>query len=286
MKTAPRFLAPARRWLALAATPLLLTVALALTGCATKNQVARIVAQSNAAMLAGQFDLPTATGNGTQPVWQVESDRIEAFIASHAGPQQTNTTAPLRLRQAMLLLSHGQTGLAQAAFNQIGPRHLHTPRDQALQRSQRTLLWWFANSTAAAWTETDWTECNKALDQLQDEQTRLADSPEIRDYLAEMRAWVGIAAAKKPLGPAKVRQYLSDALNVYAGIFTPADLQIIAAGTEQQLPGPEALTVDVRRRLRAKAVLDQARSINAMLKLNGEAAAPAAAPAFNRWVQP
>ena len=273
------------RSLALAATPLLLALGLVLPGCATSREVAQIVANSNAAMLAGRFEqagLPgAAPGAGAQAVQQ-EYDRIEAFIAAHQEPQFLDTTTPLRLRQAVLLLNNGQTSLAKAAFAQVDASHLHTARDQALKRSERTLLWWFANSTKENWTDTDRQESKAALAQLQSEQEALGDSPDIRDYLAEMRAWIGIVAAKHTTEENKVRAFLVDALDAYAKIFTADDLQAVAAPATPAA-GQPVLGPEMRRRLRAPAVLEQARTINKALGDRG-AGTHVATPVFDAWI--
>lgn len=238
---------------------IVLLVSLTLLGCATQKQVKEIVASSNAAILAGNLGLPQAGAQGTQTAWQEASDRIETFIAAH--PDQPSITAPLRIRQAMLLLSHRQFNLAEAAFNAAAPGDLHSARDQALKRNQSTLLWWFANSTKETWTEADQRAAANALTNLATEQSQLANSVEIRDYLAEMRAWIGLAAARQTTSPALAKTRLEDALNVYAQIFTQDDLSALKTMNEQ-LPDPRALSPDVRRRLRARAVLEEAKKIN------------------------
>jgi hypothetical protein len=253
------------------AAPLLLAFTLAFTGCATRTEVAEIVARSNAAMLAGQFGLPSPTATGHEPAWQTESDRIESFIAAHPG--QETITAPLRNRQAMLLLTHGQFSLAEAAFNQVQETNLLTPRDQALKRTQETLLWWFASSTKSSWTASDWKHYTNSLERLKEEQARLAESPEIRDYLAEMRAWIGLAAARHSTAGDTMRTRLEEALNAYAETFTEADLYILAGGADVQ-PGSKTLPDEVRRRLRAKAVLDSARELNQKRKLGAQLKEP------------
>jgi hypothetical protein len=253
------------------AASLLLALALSQSGCATRKQVADIVAQSNGAMLASQFGLPEAKGATTKGSWEESSDRLEAFIAAH--PDHPATTAPLRIRQAMLLLSYRQFSLAEAAFNAAVIEHLHTDRDQALKRIQATLLWWFANSTNAAWSAVDQTQAQLALRQLKQEQARLVASPDIRDYLAEMRAWIALAAAKQTTDTNAARGLIEEALDVYATAFTAEDLVILAAGQEQR-PDPKALGPDVRRRLRARAVLAEARERN---KNNGLGAHPTTA---------
>lgn len=257
--------------------PLLLVLTLSFAGCATRQQVADIVAGSNAAMLAGSVLLPEPNAQGTPPAWQTESARIDAFIAAH--PNQPATTAPLRLRQAMLLLAHAQFHLARAAFNAVDSEALHTARDQALKRHERTLLWWFANSTKATWDDTDRAQARTSLRELQEEQRRLNHSPEIRDYLAEMRAWIGLAAARQSSSEAKA--LLEDALDTYAETFTAEDLVSLLTGQEQ-LPDLKALGPDVRRRLRAKAVIADAQQLNREDTLGAQPANRTFAELLNR----
>jgi hypothetical protein len=243
-----------------------LVLGLAFAGCATQREVAQIVANSNAAMLASRFDLAVAPGGdpgASAAAVQQEFDRIEAFVAAHADPQFLGTTTPLRLRQAVLLLNAGQLNLAKAAFAQVDGQHLHTARDQALLRSKDTLLWWFGSSKKANWDDADRSASKQAMAQLQGEQERLGDSPDVRDYLAEMRAWIGIVAAKHTLDANKLRSHVKDALDGYAKIFTADDLQALDAATAG--PNPPQLGPELRRRVRSKAVLDQARDINRQL---------------------
>lgn len=248
MKTASSFFAP-----------FLLAVAFTLSGCVTSQEVTAIVSQSNAAMLAGQFGLPAPSPKAGVEPWQEASERIETFIAAHPG--QPAATAPLRVRQAMLLLGYRQYNLARAAFAQASLNDLHAARDQALKQNADTLVWWFASSAKDSWTADDQAKATTALEQLARTQAGLAGSDDIRDYLAEMRAWIGLVSAKQSSSTAQSRARLEDALNGYAQIFTPEDLAIVAAGSEQ-LPDPAALGAAVKRRLRCKAVLDYARQVN------------------------
>ncbi len=256
----PARLAPfVRRFAAGFAAPFLLALTLAVPGCATRRQVAEIVAQSNAAILGGHIGLPEPRTASGRPAWEEESERIDSFVAAH--PDLPAATAPLRIRQAMLLLSHGQFSLAEAAFNSATIGDLHTDRDKALKRSQETLLWWFAHSTNHTWTAVEQTNALIALKQLKEEQDQLAASPEIRDYLAEMRAWIGLSAARQTTSANRARQLLEETLDTYAEIFTPGDLTALATGKERA-PDSEAPASDLRRRLRARAVLEFAREIN------------------------
>jgi len=86
-----------------------------------------------------------------------------------------------------------------------------------------------------------------------------------------MRAWIGLAAAKQSGNADATRARLVDALDVYAQTFSEHDLMILKQGSEQ-LPDLKALNSDVRRRLRARALLDVARQQNKSDALNAHPA--------------
>lgn len=240
---------------------LLLAVTGGIAGCITAPEVAKIVAQSNAAMLAGQLGgLPSPEGkSGNAESLSAASARIDAFVEAHADQKQV--VAPLRIRQAMLLLAHQQFNSARSAFDAASIGDLVTARDQALKRNQAHLLWWFAASGKKIWTAEDFAAAGKALDDLKAEHGKLTGSPEIRDYLGELRAWIGVTHAGRSTSPDRARALLVDALDQYANLFTPAELELIA--TDQNPPGGEtSVGQELRRRLRAKAVLATARKIN------------------------
>ncbi|HYG25240.1 MAG TPA: hypothetical protein VEH04_20920 [Verrucomicrobiae bacterium] len=248
----------------------------ATSGCATRKQVADIVAHSNAAMLGGHVGLPDPRA-GAPATWQTETARIDNFIAAHPG--QPAIAAALRVRQALLFLSHGQFSLAKGTFNEVAESDLHTDRDKALKRCQQTLLWWFANSTNDTWSVRDQAASREALDALRLEQERLASSPEIRDYLAEMRAWIGLATARQATSPELARRALEDALNVYGETFGVDDFAALAAGTET-LPAAASFSADIRRQIRAREVLNAARALNSRENLS----AHPRADAFDQWI--
>lgn len=273
---------PARRPLARALAPVLVLLGLLVAACATQNQVAQIVASSNAAMLAGRFDLavaPTAGPDGKDAVQQ-EYDRIETFLADHQDPQYLDLTTPLRLRRAVLLLNNRELNLAKAAFAEVDGAHLHTARDRALLEHKDTLLWWFGASARKDWTDGDRAAAKQAMVELLPAQERLGDSVDIRDYLAEMRAWIGIVAAKHAMGEGVIRSLLEDALRGYATIFDDDDLKALKVVPT----GAVALGPKLRRQLRARAVLDQARTLN--LQLANENRAQVGTPAFEEWIKP
>lgn len=243
-------------------TGVLLAVALGCASCITAPEVARIVAQSNAAMLTGQLGgLPAPEGkSGNAEALSAASARIEAFIEAHADQKQV--VAPLRIRQALLLLAHQQFNLARAAFDAVRTDDLVAARDQALKRNQAHLLWWFATSEKKTWSADDVTAATAALADLKAEHAKLEGSPEIRDYLGELRAWIGVTQAARSTNADRARALLVGTLDQYASLFTPSDLQLI--GTEPTPTGGEnTVGLETRRRLRAKAVLAFARKINA-----------------------
>ncbi len=259
---------------------LLIAIALALQGCVTAPEVAKIVAQSNAAMLAGQLGaLPTPDGkSGNAETLSAASARIDAFIEAHGDQKQI--IAPLRIRQAMLLLAHQQFNSARSAFDAANASDLVAARDQALKRNQANLLWWFAASGKRVWSNDDFTAAGKALADLKVEHGKLEGSPEIRDYLGELRAWIGVTYAGRSTNPDRARALLVDALDQYAMLFTPAELELIAA--DQNPPGGEtSVGQEQRRRLRAKAVLATARKINTEAGLSAQPTTPVFARLIN-----
>lgn len=237
-----------------------LSFALLFTGCATQEQVTSLDAQSNAAMISSQLgDLPQKDGEKSAQTFAESNRQIEAFIAAH--PDQKEITAPLRVRQAMLLLANKQSNLATAAFDSVAETDLHTDRDRALKQNAAHLIWWFSHSSSDTWTASDQSKAASALKALALAQESLSNSPEIRDYLAEMRAWIGLAAAKQTTSAGEARLRLEDALDIYARIFSASDFELLKAGRESA-PDIHAVSQDVRRRIRARAVLTMAQKQN------------------------
>lgn len=257
MKNPSQFIrAPFIRWTGL----LGLSLVLLFSGCATRNQAIKVDEQSNAAMISSQLgELPQKDGERSAPTFTDSNRQIEAFIAAHPG--QNEMTAPLRIRQALLLLANKQSNLAKAAFDSVAEADLHTDRDRALKHNSDHLIWWFSQSANDTWTANDQTKAVSAVKALAQAQDSLGNSPEIRDYLAEMRAWIGLASAKQTTSLAEARKRLEDALNVYARIFSAHDFELLKEGNEPS-SGASLSSPDVRRRLRAHAVLTHAQKQN------------------------
>lgn len=188
--------------------------------------------------------------------------------------------ADAKINYAMLLLMLREFTHAEEAFDAISIEDLHEGANQMIWRNRGLFLWWFATSTQPTWSLSDWSQADFSLGRLRQEQESLADWPDLRDYVAEMRAWIGIAAARQSVSPERARAYLEDALTVYADAFTQRDLEALATSGES----PLNLGVSGRRILRARTVLDAARGIHNELMEAGGPAARVRAPEFSSWL--
>ncbi len=248
------------------AIPLFLGLAMTLApGCATRREVAEIVARSNAAMLTSQLGagidlLTNATRGATGPAGTGGVDpsaQIDAFIEAHS--DQPATVAALRVRQGVLLLSQRRFNLARAAFGAALVEHLHTDRDLALKRLSIPLVWWGENSLLNPFPESMVPRAQEAMKAFDAEVTRLgrppgaAESMQTRDLLAEIRAWIALTVTRRASDFPTMKTRLEEALDTYGAILTPADLE--ALQQPERVLAESSITQEGRRRLRSKAVL-------------------------------
>jgi hypothetical protein len=238
-------------------------------GCATQRQVADIVSQSNAALLAAEVgadgEIEANPATPASPGAEGASKKIEGFIASH--PDQKTAASALRIRQAVLFLSQANYNLAEAAFNEASLNDLKTDRDRALKELQPHLIWWYRTSRSAQGrilTDSESRDATNALRAFQEQIDRRQESPAIRDHLAEMRAWVGLKLAEASPDPATLKQRLEAPIRAYAAIFTADDLRFLSQ-PEGELK-EKAIGVEGRRRLRAKAVIAKAKELAGTLE--------------------
>ncbi len=242
---------------------------LLLAGCATSAEVGKIVADANLAVMSAELN-PTAgavTGGAEAPGWQAVSKKIEAFIA--ANPDQKATNAALRVRQAMVLLQSGQASLAEAAFDEADRGSLFFARDRALKDLQAELLWWYRTSTGSM-NKAAIAAGRAALTTIGNRLQELGSGPNanenegIRDFLAAMRATIGLKIAADGFLGAEAGPPIAAALNDYAAT--------LAAGETARWAGagawpPTGAGIDVaigaasRRRFRAEFLLESARGI-------------------------
>lgn len=217
---------PIRRIYSALAILLLLT---SVVGCATRQEVQSIVDESNRMIIdrfeadrlqsellaveamAGELASPNAAVKPGD-AWQQASNRIDEFIANH--PDQVTTNNVLRVRQAMLLLAHGQNYLAEQAFDLVDVSAnppLVTERDKALYAQRAHIVWWFAANGRVLAPEQ--AKAQAALDSFKSQVQALAPGSEIGHYLAEMRAWIAYAWAEEVIDPDANTARLKDGLD-------------------------------------------------------------------------
>ena len=255
-----------------AASWLVVTVLVAalFAGCATSNQVKSIVAESNAAMFATQLpdiDLGGEPGGANKPSDPaVVSKKIDDFIAAH--PDQKVATSALRVRQAMLLIVHGEYELARTAF--ADATELKTDRDKALKALSEPIIWWWEHSQATALDDAQLVKSQEHLGAFDLELSKVEASPDIHDLLAEMRARIGLKrVASLQLGDGtRKKDAFVDVLNHYGAIFTTNDIAVIKSG--KLTPQSPAISADEKRRLRALAVIEKAKVPAGVFRANGQ----------------
>lgn len=248
---------------------ILCLLALAASGCATQGQVREIVNQSNESMLISMIDmnssvLPGAglpSGNPDSPgikPWEEASGKIDALIDTHS--DQKTLVSPLRIRQGMLLLAYGEFNLAKSAFEMADPAYLHTARDTALYNLREHLIWWFEQDKTK-FTTKNFEKGEMALVKFQEEIDKLCESPGIRDYLAEMRAYIALQMALRITAENTATEYFEDGINNYAMIFTNADLNMLKAYKGVLDSGGHEVTMQSRRQVRGLTVIKKAKDV-------------------------
>lgn len=247
-------------------------VAVALiAGCATRRQVEDAVIRSNLAILSASGGLGTLNpekGGGAD--WREAAAKLENLIAENS--DNPSMLAALRLRQAMLYLQAKQFHLARAAFAEVKADALHTSRDRALINLREPLLWWYAasehpfSSRAGSDGRNDFIQATNALRSLSVEWARLnsADEQGIRDYLAAMRAFIGVKLANDTVGASAARNHLTNTLNAYSAMLPPGEterwLNVETNWPPKDLPREVAILPNLRRRFEADALLQGARA--------------------------
>jgi len=243
-----------------------LAVAVLIAGCATRRQVADVVARSNFAILSASSGLnpkPGAPGDVRDA-----AARLENLIAEH--PDSPALVAALRLRQAVLYLHARQLNLAEAAFDEVKTADLHTSRDQALKALQDDLLWWYASADhpfsqrEGTGGQSDFLQASNALVNLRGQWIRLK-APEdqgIRDYLAIMRAFIGVKLANDTSGIEAARSHLTSTLNSFSAMLPAGEterwLNIETNWPPKDVSPDTALLPKLRRRFETEAVLKAA----------------------------
>ena len=221
------------------------------TGCLQYRDVVKAIDETNAAVQI----MPDSSGKAGAEPWMEPSAKIDAYIEKYAKDDKVTASA-LRIRQAMLLLSYKQYNLAEASFAQA--TDLKTGRDLALKALSDDLIWWFKLDKTKAPDK----EFDDVIKNFQNEIDKLSSIPEnesIRDYLAEMRAWILLYAASKAPNGKTVKKWLDEGLDNYAKTLKPADIEAIKVGKPTAGLGP--LDMQIRRQMRAMEVFKRANEI-------------------------
>lgn len=236
-----------RRWL------LAFTFAIALAGCAT-SQVKDVTGPSDsAAATLPQPPLPDPAGTAAVAGGADSAQRIDAVIDQN--PNLTPTTiASLRVRQGIIYLDQRQPDRAAAAFDAADAALLVTPRDQALKEVAPDLVWWTRTAPLPNIPGVEMKRAAAVMQSLSVQIEKRRDSPDIRDYLAEVRAWVGLKYFAALSDRSKQKAVLEDTIDQYATVLAPADLEWLCTPT----PLGNSVTPDARRRLRAQPIISRA----------------------------
>lgn len=243
------------------ARTLALLLALTLTGCVTTDQVRDIVRSSNYEMLisadpALATTVPADANVGPKPA-PGAAERLTTFLQQN--PDDPVLGPALHLRQALLYLNQRQSALAQASFNQIKGAKFASARDETLAAAFPTIKWWTEQSLAAGgdFRTNQRDNAVAAMKTLADfAQGSAAKTPDVADYLLEMRAWIGLKASFAIVLPADAAfqvSTLQDAIDGWTNTFTAEQLPLL---NEAKFTSSDALTLSTRRVLRLRTLLD------------------------------
>jgi len=195
-------------------------------------------------------DLPGVDPAGSHssiPGWKEAVERIEKFIARH--PNEPEVTNPLRIREAILLLSVGKRHQGAAAFNDVDPAHISNEADRALFDIRETLIWWYGIGGENSGFSREDTEKNakKALENLATVADRFNKSARIRRLLEQMRVRIANRLAGAMTDLRETRAILKDGLDRYAAQFHPSEYPLIQNwNREDPKPGLLSRLSDLR----------------------------------------
>jgi hypothetical protein len=243
-------------------------------GCATQQQIKQIVDDSNARLAAVMLPDPGLAPDGARAAEAGDAARrIEDVIAAH--PDQKALASSLRVRQGVIYLNQNQYNLAAAAFDAADPALLFTDRDRALKALAPHLVWWYRTVAGPSpMPIAELSRAEAATQAMKAETAKRKESPEVRDWIAETGAWIGLAYFGATPDLARQKSALEDTINDYSSIFAPADLAWLCAPSRADAT---VLLPDMRRRLRAQTIVSAA--AKSAKSLTG-----AARPAFRETV--
>lgn len=235
-----------------------LAVALALSACATRAEVAEVVSDTNAAMLSPELIQPGGTANGD---WKDAVRKIDRIIAAH--PDQAKMNAALRVRQAMLLTVNKADALAAEVWTLVDAKLLGA-RDQSLYRLRESLIWWYGRASEAAPFAPD-EDADKAVPTiaaLDAEGKTLGGLPDLRLFLATLRVNLELKRANsmpENSNPEKaaLALHLTRSLKIYAEEFGAEDLSWAKANYAKPALGDHNLLSVLRHRVALISVIKE-----------------------------
>jgi hypothetical protein len=224
------------------------------SGCAMQQQVKQIVDDSNARLAIGMLSGPGLAADGVRAAEGSDAARrIDDVIA--ANPDQKALASSLRIRQGVIYLNQGQYNLAAAAFEAADPAVLFTDRDQALKALAPHLVWWYQAAGRSPMPIAELKRAEAAMQAMKAETAKRKDSPDVRDWVAETGAWIGLAYSAAVPEVASQKSALEATINDYSSIFAPADLAWLCTPSRADATVP---LPDLRRRLRAQTIVSTA----------------------------
>lgn len=247
------------------ATALLTAVVLSLgAGCATEQQVKQIVDESNARLAASMLPDAGLAPDGKRAAETGDpARRIDDVIAAH--PDQKALASSLRVRQGVIYLNQGSYNLAAAAFDSADPAQLFTDRDRALKELAPHLVWWYRTASITPMPTAELGRAEVAMQAMKEQTAKRSASPDVRDWIAETGAWIGLAYFAGTPDASRQKSVLENTINDYSVIFTAADLTWLCTPSKADATVP---LPDLRRRLRAQPIIEQSAKYAKLLGTN------------------
>ena len=223
--------------------------------CATAKDVRKIVAQSNAAMIAGP-PLDKA-GVASSDTWREAVAQIDRIITEN--PDQKTLVCHLRIRQAMLLTVYQQGNLAEQRWKMVEDCALTTERDKNLYANWDALVWWYKRAPNP--NIFDDTEKGKAINFMEKLGTSIdnTDSHELQVYLATLRAQMALKldGSTNPLTVEQMTDLHADLvthLKEYINVFTPEEHNWVMANPNIDVDDHISVT-EIRNRVWLRSLI-------------------------------
>ena len=229
-------------------------------GCATAKDVRRIVAQSNAAMIAGP-PLDKA-GVANSEVWREAVGQMDRIIAQN--PDQTTLVNHLRVRQAMLLTVYQQGNIAEERWKMVDGNVLTTERDESLHENWKALVWWYKRApNPRRLDNTEQADAREFMNTL-DITVNGIDSHDLKIYLATLRAQMALKLAsgantRTAEQLTQVHTEMATDLEQYINVFTPEEQKWVQDHPETNVPDHLTVT-DIRSRVWLRGIIREYRT--------------------------